>query len=199
MTDGSYTMGLPVDLCASWVVKMPTGPLKALVNSSIVLPCSYDYPEQFCPAMNRTCEVLSEMWCLNQESCITQRYVHHSAGIFPEPAYAGRVTYLGTLGSRNCSLRISELRASDSGVYVFRFITEHPAAKLPGQRGIRLVVEEDNTHRKDAVSSKDSTGVVLWTIGILLAVVLAAAAVFFCKRRATRRSQHTIVMTHDEP
>lgn len=135
-------LSLPGGLSVSWVVHTPAGPLHAKANSSVVLPCSYDFPEGS-PTGPRY-NVLSEMWCLGQDHCITERYVYHSARIFPEPAYLDRVTYLGMLGSRNCSLLISSLRVSDSGRYVFRFITDHPNAKLPGQRGIELQVTGDN-------------------------------------------------------
>ncbi|XP_031431839.1 sialoadhesin isoform X2 [Clupea harengus] len=168
---------LAVDLSVSWVVHMPDGPVYATAGSSIVLPCSYDFPEES-PAGHHY-KVLSEMWCLDQSHCITPRYVYHSAGIFPEPTYQGRVEYLGRLGSRNCSLRISELRVSDSGVYVFCFITDHPVAKLPGQRGLTLLVTV-------AESSKGSA--VVWILGCLLAAMVVAGAALYCRRRSLQRS-----------
>ncbi|XP_017265322.1 B-cell receptor CD22 isoform X2 [Kryptolebias marmoratus] len=83
-----------------------------------------------------------KMWCLEDSRCITQRYVFHSAGIFPDPSYQKRVQYLGEPGTKNCSLRISELRQSDSGTYVFYLITDHPTEKMPAQRGVQLLVAE---------------------------------------------------------
>lgn len=68
------------------------------------------------------------------------RYVFHSAGILPDPSYQGRVEYLGQLGTKNCSLKISNLRESDSGTYVFYLITDHPTEKMPDQSGIQLLV-----------------------------------------------------------
>lgn len=68
------------------------------------------------------------------------RYVFHSAGIFSDPAYQNRVEYLGQPGTRNCSLRISDLRQSDSGAYVFYLVTGHPTQKMPEQSGIQLLV-----------------------------------------------------------
>lgn len=67
-------------------------------------------------------------------------YVFHSAGILPEPSFQGRVDYLGRPGTKNCSLRISDLRESDSGTYVFYLITDHPTEKMPDQSGIQLLV-----------------------------------------------------------
>lgn len=68
------------------------------------------------------------------------RYVFHSAGILPDPSYQGRVEYFGQPGTNNCSLKISDLRQSDSGTYVFYLITDHPSEKMPDQSGIQLLV-----------------------------------------------------------
>lgn len=68
------------------------------------------------------------------------RYVFHSDGILQDPAYSNRVEYLGTPGSKNCSLKISDVRESDSGAYVFYIITDHPTQKMPEQSGVQLLV-----------------------------------------------------------
>lgn len=68
------------------------------------------------------------------------RYVFHSDGILQDPAYNDRVEYLGAPASRNCSLKISDVRESDSGTYVFYVITNHPAQKMPEQSGVQLLV-----------------------------------------------------------
>lgn len=52
----------------------------------------------------------------------------------------GRAEYFGKPGTNNCSLRISDLRQSDSGTYVFYLITDHPTEKMPDQSGIQLLV-----------------------------------------------------------
>ncbi|KAI5092450.1 sialoadhesin-like [Silurus meridionalis] len=122
---------------SNWVVHFPVNPIHAPRGSSVTLPCTYDFPNE---SGSRT--VQSEMWCRNQDLCLTATYVYHSANIFPDPAFRGRVQYLGSLGSRNCSLRISKLRVKDSGVYVFRFITNHPVRKLPRQKGLTLKVTD---------------------------------------------------------
>lgn len=129
-------------LAGDWAVHVPVNPILAPCGSSVMLRCTYDFPNE-----SGSHHVQSEMWCLNQSLCITPSYVYHSANVFPEPAYRGRVQYLGSLGSKNCSLRISNLRMKDSGVYVFRFITNHPVSKLPGQRGVTLQVTGQETSR----------------------------------------------------
>ncbi|XP_029959251.1 sialoadhesin isoform X2 [Salarias fasciatus] len=141
-------------LAGDWSVHLPSGPICAEAGSSVVLPCSFDYPQ----SSNETggegrlsaqdgggvaeqqIRVLSAMWCLENSRCVTPRYVFHSAGIFPEPSYQNRVQYLGQPGTNNCSLMLSDLRPSDSGNYVFYLVTSHPTEKMPEQSGIQLLV-----------------------------------------------------------
>ncbi|XP_060717307.1 CD48 antigen isoform X2 [Tachysurus vachellii] len=114
-----------VVLAGDWVVHVPVNPILAPQGSSVMLPCTYDFPDES----------------------------GSSGSIFPEPAYRGRVKYLGSLGSKNCSLRISNLMMSDSGVYVFRFITNHPVSKLPRQRGVTLQVTDPPVNTSVKVSN----------------------------------------------
>jgi len=72
------------------------------------------------------------------------RYVFHSADVFPDPSYQNRVQYLGQPGTKNCSLRILNLKQSDSGTYVFYLITSHPTEKMPAQSGVQLLVAGEN-------------------------------------------------------
>lgn len=156
-------------LCVDWSVHLPPGPICAVVGSAVVLPCSYDYPwsssqpegdgQQPGPqnalhsGTEQTYNVLSEMWCLEDGRCVTPRYVFHSKGIFPEPAYQDRVQYLGgELGSGNCSLLIRNLRSSDSGTYVFYVITNHTEEKMPKQHGVQLIVTDNPSDVAVAIS-----------------------------------------------
>ncbi|KAK7158213.1 hypothetical protein R3I93_009422 [Phoxinus phoxinus] len=167
-------------LAVDWIVRVPIDPVYAPVGSSVVLQCTYDFPEE--SGQGTRHKVLSEMWCLNQSHCITPRYVYHSAGIFPEPSYQGRIRYCGQTGSKNCSLMISDLRSADSGVYMFRFITDHLKAKLPGQRGVNLQV----THQTQTRSASSPTiGIVF---GVLVIIIAIAGIVIFirCKSRRER-------------
>ncbi|KAK2844243.1 hypothetical protein Q5P01_010902 [Channa striata] len=165
------TLSLKGILAGDWSVHLPNSPICTVIGSSVVLPCSYDYPQN----ANETREggrisaqggrveeqeykVLSEMWCREESRCITPRYVFHSAGIFPEPSYQNRVQYLGQPGTKNCSLRISDLRPSDTGTYVFYLITNHPTEKMPEQRGIQLLVADSpiavtaSAHRSSTIN-----------------------------------------------
>ncbi|XP_029306762.1 sialoadhesin [Cottoperca gobio] len=146
-------------LAGDWSVRLPSSPICAVTGSSVVLPCSYDYPQSSNETQEegglaaqigggeegQRYEVLSEMWCLEDSRCITSRYVFHSASIFPDPSYQNRVEYLGQPGSKNCSVRISDVRQSDSGAYVFYVITSHPTQKMPEQSGVQLLVADSSS------------------------------------------------------
>ncbi|KAG9335406.1 hypothetical protein JZ751_004727 [Albula glossodonta] len=163
---------LPGVLSSNWNVLLPPGPIHAVPGSSMVIPCWYSYPE-----IGGRYRVRSVMWCRNQAYCITPSYVYHSDGIFLEPEYRGRVEYLGDT-SNNCTLKIADLRVSDSGTYVFRFITDHPVEKLPGQRGITLMVSDKKREGDRAP--------LLWiVVVILVACALVAAIVWMRKKRGT--------------
>lgn len=83
---------------------------------------------------------IHSIWINHLNLFLHLRYVFHSAGILPDPSYQGRVEYFGQPGTNNCSLKISDLRQSDSGTYVFYLITDHPSEKMPAQSGIQLLV-----------------------------------------------------------
>ncbi|CAL8248410.1 unnamed protein product [Lota lota] len=139
-------------LAGHWSVNLPMNPICGVVGSSVVLPCSYDFPEDSSskPSVlaeqdasrkeGNTHRVLSEMWCLGSSRCITQSYVFHSAGVFLDPAYSNRVKYLGQPGTKNCSLQISGIKKSDGRAYMFYVITSHPTQKMPPQTGLHLLV-----------------------------------------------------------
>ncbi|KAM9852645.1 neuronal growth regulator 1-like [Aulostomus maculatus] len=137
------TLSLTGILAGDWSVHLPSGPICAMAGSSVVLPCSYDYPQSSQPSVAKEKQeygVVSEMWCVEDSRCLTARYVFHSDGIFPDPSYQGRVQYLREPGKKSCSLRIQDLRVSDSGTYVFYLITNHTTQKMPEQSGIQLLV-----------------------------------------------------------
>ncbi|KAM7382555.1 hypothetical protein PAMP_002281 [Pampus punctatissimus] len=198
------TFSLTGILASDWSVNLPSGPICAVIGSSVVLPCSYDYPqssngtrgegrlstgESGGAVGGQQYKVLSVMWCLEESRCITPRYVFHSDRVFPDPSYQNRVQYLGEPGTKNCSLRISDLRQSDSGTYVFYLITSHPTQKMPEQSGIQLLVAETILSQTSG-SRKIIIGV---TIGVLLVII--AIAVFIVIRRRTPSTQQSYVLT----
>ncbi|MFT7800681.1 sialic acid-binding Ig-like lectin 14 [Arapaima gigas] len=164
---------LPGVVPSEWNVRLPGGTIYASTGSAVVIPCSFTYPDS--PRYT----VLSVMWCLNQGRCITPRYVYHNKGIFPEPAFLGRVRYLGDMKG-NCTLSITDLRPSDSGTYVFRFITDDPVEKLPEQAGVALCVSGKTGTTQHVPESRRS---VVGLLGISLAVLVALFGTIYCYRK----------------
>uniref|UniRef100_UPI0037E827E9 programmed cell death protein 1 n=1 Tax=Semicossyphus pulcher TaxID=241346 RepID=UPI0037E827E9 len=185
-------------LAGDWSVDLPSGPIYAAIGSSVVLPCSYDYPrssnETNLSAQDKG-EVLSEMWCLEDSRCITQRYVYHSDGIFPDPSYQNRVEYLGRPGTKNCSLRISDLRLSDSGAYVFYLITKHPTQKMPEQSGVQLLVSELTLSKSSEGRWVEIGLPIIVTIGVLLVAAVIAIVAFLIWRRCKSSGSNSYVLT----
>uniref|UniRef100_A0A3B4UK70 B-cell receptor CD22 n=1 Tax=Seriola dumerili TaxID=41447 RepID=A0A3B4UK70_SERDU len=60
----------------------------------------------------------------------------HRVWLLLPPAYSGRVQY--HCGENDCTLRITDLRESDSAEYKFRFITNQPGRKYTGEPGVTL-------------------------------------------------------------
>lgn len=107
-----------------------------VLETAAVSHQSIDLDQTFQSSQPRINRILTKHLYLS----LCLRYVFHSAGILLDPSFMGRVEYFGQPGTNNCSLRISDLRQSDSGTYVFYLITDHPTEKMPDQRGIQLLV-----------------------------------------------------------
>ncbi|XP_024123877.1 uncharacterized protein LOC112143880 [Oryzias melastigma] len=190
-------------LAGDWSIRIPSGPICAVVGSSVVLPCSYDYPQTSKETKGGLSaqvtgsqqvpdyKVLNEMWCLDESRCITQRYVFHSAGIFPEPSYQNRVEYLGQSGTKNCSLRINDLKQTDTGTYVFYLITNHPTEKMPAQTGVKLLV----TAPVSSHSTQSKALIIGVSVGILLAVLAAVALLIMRRQKSTRDRSYALTET----
>uniref|UniRef100_A0A4W5PK74 B-cell receptor CD22 n=1 Tax=Hucho hucho TaxID=62062 RepID=A0A4W5PK74_9TELE len=87
----------------------------ALKGSTVDISCSYTYPSYH--------EIKKAFWFTKWESGIGPK------DLSSVPGYAGHIKYLGDKES-DCTLRITDLRLSDSAGYKFRFIT--PVEKFAG-------------------------------------------------------------------
>ncbi|XP_036804959.1 hemicentin-2-like isoform X3 [Oncorhynchus mykiss] len=107
-----------------WSVTYTTQSICTLKGSSVDLFCSYTYPRG---------TVTTTLWFTKME-----------AGVEPEdlgqdPEYAGRLEYHGDK-KKDCTLKITDLRESDSATYKFRFITDQTRGKYSGSPGVTLSV-----------------------------------------------------------
>ncbi|KAK6470115.1 B-cell receptor CD22-like, partial [Huso huso] len=121
-----------------WRVNYPPQEMCALRGSSVVIPCTYDYPESF---EGPVLTVVTVKWFRSSIPGIADRdtYVYHSTGINVSPEYENRTKYLGNK-VKNCTLQIRDLQSNDTDRYYFRFETNQPAGKWTGATGVSLSV-----------------------------------------------------------
>lgn len=108
-----------------WGVTYTSTEICALKGSTVYLHCSYKYPYSI---NNRDTTVMETFW--------VTRYT--SVDLRTVSQYSGRVQY--NCSKNNCTLRITDLRESDSAEYRFRFITNQPDGNYIGSPGVTLSV-----------------------------------------------------------
>ncbi|XP_071032203.1 uncharacterized protein [Oncorhynchus clarkii lewisi] len=107
-----------------WSVTYTTQSICTLKGSTVDLFCSYTYPRG---------KVTTTFWFTKMEAGKEPK------DLGQDPDYAGRLEYHGDK-KKDCTLRISDLRESDSVTYKFRFITDQTRGKYYGDPGVTLSV-----------------------------------------------------------
>ncbi|CAB1453250.1 unnamed protein product [Pleuronectes platessa] len=92
------------------------------------------------------------------EICARQRI--NSGHYLTDPEYSGRVENL--CGNNTCTLRISNLRESDSAVYKFRFTTNQPTGSFTGSAGVTLSVTDLHVKVRGSVKLDSYNRAELW-------------------------------------
>ncbi|XP_030284673.1 uncharacterized protein LOC115588301 [Sparus aurata] len=109
-----------------WGVTYSFTEICALKGSTVDLSCTYTYPSTVKRVKNR-------FW-----------FTKVSNGLYTDlrtdPEYSGRVQY--NFGNNDCTLRITDLRESDSAEYKFRFTTNEPGGGYTGSPGVTLSVTD---------------------------------------------------------
>ncbi|XP_078138763.1 sialoadhesin-like isoform X2 [Centroberyx gerrardi] len=113
-----------------WGVTYTPTEICALKGSTVDIRCTYRYPANL---DNLTITAEKTSWFTKQEG-------DEPVDLRTDSEYEGRVEYHGD--QKNCSLRITDLRETDSAVYKFRFITNHPTGKFTGSPGVTLTVTD---------------------------------------------------------
>uniref|UniRef100_UPI003AAFEAC6 sialoadhesin-like n=1 Tax=Centroberyx gerrardi TaxID=166262 RepID=UPI003AAFEAC6 len=113
-----------------WGVTYTSTEICALKGSTVGIRCTYRYPAYL---DNLTVTAEKALWFTKQEG-------DEPVDLRTDSEYEGRVEYHGD--QKNCSLRITDLRETDSAVYKFRFITNHPTGKYTGSPGVTLTVTD---------------------------------------------------------
>uniref|UniRef100_A0A8C9R447 Ig-like domain-containing protein n=1 Tax=Scleropages formosus TaxID=113540 RepID=A0A8C9R447_SCLFO len=121
---------LPGVLGGQWAVWYPEKPVCAVRGSTVIIKCTYDYPEG---------NVQEEMWCLNHMYCTGTEYVCHSENRSIAPQFKDRAQCLSDK-QKNCTLKVKNITDTDAGEYRFRFISDKD--RWTGQDGVTLIITE---------------------------------------------------------
>ncbi|XP_038834488.1 uncharacterized protein LOC120032455 [Salvelinus namaycush] len=100
-----------------WRVKYTTQSICALKGSTVEMSCSYTYPSGY--------TVTTTFWFTK------------IVNLRDDPDYKGRVTYRSDTTNGH-TLKITDLRESDSAEYKFKFITDQTGGKYSGDPGVTL-------------------------------------------------------------
>ncbi|CAI5681306.1 unnamed protein product [Oreochromis niloticus] len=112
-----------------WGVTYTSTPICAVKGSTVEIRCTYTYPSrQYNPY-----GVVRTFW-------FTKESNNEVVDLKTDPEYSGRVQY--QCENNKCTLRITDLRGSDSAEYRFRFITNHEGGKYSGVPGVTLTVTD---------------------------------------------------------
>ncbi|XP_056457914.1 sialic acid-binding Ig-like lectin 14 [Gadus chalcogrammus] len=95
---------------SSWTADIPSS-ITALIGSCVVIPCSFDYPH-FVPKPSTQ---FVGVWFDQNDSII-----YHPVSSRMVESYRGRVSYLGDINGKNCTVMIDPVKESDKGSYYFR-------------------------------------------------------------------------------
>ncbi|XP_051240406.1 sialoadhesin-like isoform X1 [Dicentrarchus labrax] len=111
-----------------WGVTYTSTEICALKGSTVDISCTYRYPSRI---NDHITQVKEKFW-------FTRVSNNDYVDIRSDPEYSGRVQYI--FGNNDCTLRITDLRESDSAEYKLRFITNQHNGKYTGSPGVTLSV-----------------------------------------------------------
>lgn len=103
-----------------------------LFGSCVEIPCTFNYP-----ARGKTYTGFTGVWYTeNQES-----NVFHTDTSKISEAFKGRTNLIGDLHQNDCSLKISSLRKSDTGPFMFRIEIENLNKYTYGAKKVSITVK----------------------------------------------------------
>ncbi|XP_049438130.1 B-cell receptor CD22-like [Epinephelus fuscoguttatus] len=102
----------------------------AIKGSTVIIPCTYRYPSRM---KDRNTTVEKSLWFTKMNGTVP-------VDLTADPEYSGRVQY--NPANNLCTLRLTDLRESDSAEYMFMFITNQPDGRFIGSPGVTLSVSE---------------------------------------------------------
>ncbi|XP_019211737.1 vascular cell adhesion protein 1 isoform X1 [Oreochromis niloticus] len=132
-----------------WGVTYTSTQICAVKGSTVEIKCSYTYPSR---TQYQITKVQMKLW-------FTKGTNHNPVDLKSDSDYTGRVEYRSN--QKDCTLRITELRESDSAVYKFRFITNQQGGSYIGSPGVTLIVTDLQVQVITSQHGQDGTQVQL--------------------------------------
>ncbi|XP_025763723.1 B-cell receptor CD22 isoform X2 [Oreochromis niloticus] len=111
-----------------WEVTYTSTEICAIKGSTVEMHCTYTYPPRINSISTTVQNIFWFIYLPNVEP----------VDLRIDSKYAGRVWY--HCGTNDCTLRITDLRESDSAVYRLRLITNQPGGNYTGSPGVSLSV-----------------------------------------------------------
>uniref|UniRef100_A0A3P8PB07 B-cell receptor CD22 n=1 Tax=Astatotilapia calliptera TaxID=8154 RepID=A0A3P8PB07_ASTCA len=111
-----------------WGVTYTSTQVCAFKGATAEIRCTFRYPSTI---NGRNTRVVKKFWFITHKN-------NEPVDLKTDPEYSGRVQY--QCENNDCTLRITDLRESDSAEYKFRFITNDPRGKYSGSPGVTLTV-----------------------------------------------------------
>ncbi|XP_039468911.1 B-cell receptor CD22-like [Oreochromis aureus] len=132
-----------------WGVTYTSTQICAVKGSTVEIKYSYTYPSR---TQYQITKVQMKLW-------FTKGFDHQPVDLKSDSDYTGRVEYRSN--QKDCTLRITELRESDSAVYKFRFITNQQRGSYTGSPGVTLTVTDLQVQVITSQHGQDGTQVQL--------------------------------------
>uniref|UniRef100_A0A8C2XH21 Ig-like domain-containing protein n=1 Tax=Cyclopterus lumpus TaxID=8103 RepID=A0A8C2XH21_CYCLU len=130
-----------------WGVTYTPPELCAVRGSAVELLCTYTHPSRIQPR-----DISNTLWFTEEEH-------GDPVDLEQDSEYAGRVEY--RCSEKRCSLRIKNLRESDSAEYKFMFMTNQPDEKYTGSPGVTLSVTGNFLIHLSIISRLEGSSVTL--------------------------------------
>ncbi|XP_032417750.1 B-cell receptor CD22-like isoform X2 [Xiphophorus hellerii] len=129
---GVIVLLMAADVCGQnvWGVTFSRPSICALKGSTVEMSCKYIYPAKY---ENINIVIEKTFW-------FTKVINGDFVDLKDDTDYSGRVEY--SCINTFCSLKIFNVRQTDSKEYKFRFISDHPTGKYMGSPGVSLSVTD---------------------------------------------------------
>ncbi|KAF3688034.1 hypothetical protein EXN66_Car003706 [Channa argus] len=113
-----------------WTVTYTSNQICALEGSTVDIHCTYTYPSRI---KDLDTEVEKTFWFIKLQN-------EEPVDLRADSQFSGRVQY--HCSKNSCTMKITDLRVSDSAVYKFKFISNHPGGRYVGEPGVTLSVTD---------------------------------------------------------